>query len=260
MSSWGPIRGATIVFKIINNSEQLVPTFLSKYWWKQKKISVPWWLFVLFTAIILAPKLSVLKTSMPISKHHKSLFINLNWIKKCKMFLSVIIFQMEEVSNKEKYFLLITFFLFLYKLWYFIVSWNIDQVPHSQPLCLCILLFIKTSVRPGGVFEIFWVSDSLTQAVYFFPMYLVTILSDYSGHKLKIKIKGLRDLGFMIYSYKCFICFIDLLKAELSCLYHCGTNNLNKRTSTLPCTLWLSLCELVLECILVSAYKYGTFI
>lgn len=178
------------------------------------------------------------------------------------MFWSVIIFQMEEVSKNEKYyFLLVTFFLFLYKFWYCIVSWNIDQVPHSQSLCLCILLFIiRTSVRPGGVFVIFWVSDSLTQAVYFFLMYLVTILSDYSGHKLKIKSKGLRDLGFMIYSYKCFICFIDLLKAELPCLYHCGTDNLNKRTSTLPCTLWLFLCQLVLECILVSAYKNGTFI
>ena len=215
MSSWGPIRGATIVFKIVNNSEQLVPTFLSKYWWKQKKISVRWWLFVLFTAMILVPKLSVLKTSMPIAKQHISLFINFELNKK--------------IQNVFK--------------------------------CNYILLFIiRTSVRPGGVFVIFWVSDSLTQAVYFFPMYLVTILSDYSGHKLKIKSKGPRDLGFMIYSYKCFICFIDLLKAELPCLYHCGTDNLNKRTSTLPCTLWLFLCELVLECILVSAYKNGTFI
>ena len=40
------------IFKIIDKSGQLIPTFLLKNWWKHKKIRVLWWFFVLFTVLM----------------------------------------------------------------------------------------------------------------------------------------------------------------------------------------------------------------
>ena len=40
---WLAMRGN--IFKIVGNSGQLVPTFLSKHWWKHKQIRVLWQIF-----------------------------------------------------------------------------------------------------------------------------------------------------------------------------------------------------------------------
>ena len=48
--SW--LASRSKIFKVINNSGQIVSTFLSKYWWKYKKIRVLWQFFVIFTILM----------------------------------------------------------------------------------------------------------------------------------------------------------------------------------------------------------------
>ena len=50
VAPWLALTGK--IFKIIDKSGQLIPTFLSKNWWKHKKITVLWWFFVLFTVFM----------------------------------------------------------------------------------------------------------------------------------------------------------------------------------------------------------------
>ena len=52
------------IFKIVDNSGQLVPTFSSRYWQEHKKIIVLWYFFVLFTALMCSNSIFTLQMTV----------------------------------------------------------------------------------------------------------------------------------------------------------------------------------------------------